>query len=59
MGMGPYPATVDKADPDFINAGKETITPYIGGASTFSASTSFGMILGGDLNLWITSKSAW
>jgi 3-oxoacid CoA-transferase len=53
MGIGSYPLTIEDADPDYVNAGKETITPYIGGSSTFSSSTSFGMIRGGHLNLTI------
>jgi 3-oxoacid CoA-transferase len=52
MGIGPYPATQNEADGDYINAGKETITA-IPGASTFSSSQSFSMIRGGHIDLTI------
>jgi 3-oxoacid CoA-transferase len=54
MGIGPYPDVESGqiADPDYINAGKETITA-LPGASTFSSSDSFSMIRGGHIHLTI------
>ena len=52
MGIGPYPPTKEEADPDFINAGKETITA-LPGASAFSSSQSFDMIRGSKIDLTI------
>ena len=51
---GPYPSVSKQQhpDPDYINAGKETVTA-IPGASTFSSSDSFNMIRGGHVNLTI------
>jgi len=54
MGLGPYPdpSLGQKGDPDYINAGKETVTA-IRGASSFSSSESFSMIRGGHIDLTI------
>ena len=51
LGMGPFPLE-GEADPDLINAGKQTITE-IPGTSYFSSSDSFGMIRGGHIDLSI------
>ena len=51
VGMGQYPPA-GGADPDLINAGKETIT-MIPGASTFTSSESFAMIRGKHIDLTV------
>lgn len=51
LGIGPFP-TEDKVDPDFINAGKQTIT-VMPGSALFSSAESFAMIRGGHVDLTI------
>lgn len=51
LGMGPFPYE-GEADPQIINAGKQTVTVVTGG-SCFDSATSFTMIRGGHVDLAI------
>jgi 3-oxoacid CoA-transferase subunit B/3-oxoadipate CoA-transferase beta subunit len=51
LGMGPFPYA-GEADPDLINAGKQTITE-LPSSSYFSSADSFAMIRGGHIDLSI------
>ncbi len=51
LGMGPFPFE-GEADPDLINAGKQTIT-MLPTSSFFSSADSFAMIRGGHIDLTI------
>ena len=51
LGMGPFPFE-GEADPDLINAGKQTIT-QLPSSSFFSSADSFAMIRGGHIDLSI------
>jgi len=51
LGMGSFPTDAE-ADPDLINAGKQTVTARLG-ASFFSSTESFAMIRGGHIDLTV------
>ena len=51
LGMGPFPVDGEE-DPDFINAGKQTITT-LPGSVFFDSAMSFGMIRARKINLTI------
>jgi len=51
LGMGPFPFE-GEADPDLVNAGKQTITE-LDSSSYFSSADSFAMIRGGHIDLSI------
>ena len=51
LGMGPFPFEGEE-DPDYINAGKQTVTVMPGG-SIFDSATSFAMIRGQHIQLTV------
>ena len=51
LGIGPFPEK-GEANPDLINAGKQTVTS-VSGASFFDSALSFAMIRGGHIDLTV------